>query len=60
MILIEIFFELLKLIYLTRNYLTDIPQEIFKSIKALRVADFSYNHLRGLPDNLFYNGGMEK
>lgn len=37
-----------------------MPQEIFKSVKALRVADFSYNHLRGLPDNLFYNGGMEK
>lgn len=42
------------------NYLTDIPQEVFKSVKALRVADFSHNHLRGLPDNLFYNGGMEK
>ena len=37
-----------------------MPQEVFKSVKALRVADFSYNHLRGLPDNLFYNGGMEK
>lgn len=50
----------LKLIYLSYNYLTDIPQEVFKSVKALRVADFSHNHLRGLPDNLFYNGGMEK
>lgn len=50
----------LQVLYLSHNRLTDMPQDMFKPIYALRVMDLSYNHLRSLPDNLFYNGGMEK
>ncbi|XP_069668870.1 chaoptin isoform X2 [Periplaneta americana] len=49
-----------KVLLLSRNWLTDIPTELFRFTTGLRVVDLSHNRLRSLPDSLFSDENMER
>lgn len=44
---------------LSRNSLSDLPQNLFKMNADLRIVDISNNYLRSLPDGLFGGSGLE-
>lgn len=45
---------------LARNYLSDLPSELFRALSHLRMVDVSHNRLRSLPDNLWSEGSTER
>lgn len=48
------------MLYLARNYLSDLPGELFRALNHLRLLDVSHNRLRSLPDNLWSEAGIER
>lgn len=41
------------------NHVADIPNELFRSMKYLRVVNLSHNKLKAIPDNLFRHDGLQ-
>lgn len=54
---IKIYFQGL---IISNNLVAELPKDIFRNLHNLRVADFSHNRLRFLPDNLFRAEGLER
>lgn len=45
---------------MSHNRVADLPTELFKYITELRIVDLSNNYIRSLPENLFFDDGLEK